>query len=372
MAYHSSYTRSGLGRRAEENTPETALRGFLEHSIERAEVLNPRFAHLWREISRLALGGKGLRPQLVTGTVRAYPSRPTLPVINAVAAAFELLHTGLIIHDDVIDQDRLRRHHPTLNAAAADHALGRFREAGQDTPAAHAQADQYGRSAGIIAGDLAITGAYRLIATSYVPEKRLLRLLSILDKAVFRSAAGELMDIEHSLPGAPVPNQEVLETSRLKTAAYSFEAPLKAGAVLGGAPAADVKLLGQVGRVMGTAYQLVDDLLGVFGDPAQTGKSAVSDLREGKHTMLISIAENSSEGLEVREFMERAVSHGLDDQDVTRVRELLVHCGAKSGVERMVQEAKIQAQELIQESNFPPQLRQELLETLVKVTQRSM
>ena len=107
----------------------------------------------------------------------------------------------------------------------------------------------------------------------------------ILDEAVLRSAAGEFLDVEHALPGVTVSREEILPATRLKTSAYSFEAPLTAGAVPGGVPVADVNVLGEIGRATGTAHQLPDDVLVLSGDPERTGKSAQSDLREGKRAM---------------------------------------------------------------------------------------
>lgn len=372
MTPYSSYAQSSMGRPVGEFTAAATLRGYLAHAKGRAAELDPRFAQLWGEIERLAVGGKGLRPRLVEKTALGYPARPTRPVINAVGAAFELLHTGLIIHDDVIGQDELRRHGPTVNAAAARYAARRIAKEGRATSSAsREQALQYGRSAAMIAGDLALTGAYRLIATSRAPESRLLKLLGILDDAVFQSAAGELLDIDHTLPGARVSDREILETTRLRTAVYSFEAPLKAGAVLGGAPAADLDLLGEIGQAMGTAYQLVDDLLGVFGDPEETGKSAVSGLREGKRTMLLCLAEQGQHGPELREIMDRAAVEGLDEEHALAVRDLLRHSGTKEGVERMVERSVRDVEDLLTGSTLPPGLIEELTETMDGIARRS-
>ncbi|GAA4690670.1 polyprenyl synthetase family protein [Kocuria gwangalliensis] len=375
MKKYSSYTQSGTGRPVEEFTASKTLQGFLNNAIERAEQVNPRFADLWRDIARVAGGGKGVRPQLLQMTTQSYPARPVRPVINAVGAGFELLHTGLIIHDDVIDQDDMRRQQPTVHALAEQRAAEQIAKAHASAPgmaaAGREHAKQYGRSVGILAGDLAITGAYRLIATSHAPESRLIKLLAILDEAVFKSAAGELLYIEHALPGVAVSSRDILQTTRLKTAAYSFEAPLKAGAVLGGAPSADVSALGDIGRAMGTAYQLVDDLRGVFGDPEQTGKSAGSDLREGKRTMLISLAENGPYEPKLREILNRAATVGLNAADVARAKNILQRCGARAGVERMAEQAEQRAKDLMADSQLPQILVERLTETADSIVRRT-
>ncbi|MBD2765730.1 polyprenyl synthetase family protein [Kocuria sp. cx-455] len=372
MKKYSSYTQSGTGRPVEEFTASKTLQGFLNNAIERAEQVNPRFAQLWREIARVANGGKGVRPQLLHMAAHSYPARPVHPVINAAGAGFELLHTALLIHDDVIDQDELRRHQPTINAAAERRAATRMAVGDRAASAVETEhTKQYGRSVGILAGDLALTGAYRLIATSHAPESRLLRLLAILDEAVFRSAAGEFLDVEHALPGVTVSNEEILLATRLKTSAYSFEAPLTAGAVLGGAPVADVNVLGDVGRAMGTAYQLADDVLGVFGDPERTGKSAQSDLREGKRTMLISLAEHGPYGPKLREILDRVAVGGLSDEDAHAAKDLLERCGARAGVERMAEQAAQRARDLLEDSQLPAALVGNLLEVTDGIVRRT-
>lgn len=374
MKKYSSYTQSGTGRPVEEFTASKTLQGFLHNAIGRAEQVNPRFADLWRDIARVAGGGKGVRPQLLQMTTQSYPARPVRPVINAVGAGFELLHTGLIIHDDVINQDDMRRQQPTVHALAEQRAAEQIAKAHASAPgvtaAGREHAKQYGRSVGILAGDLAITGAYRLIATSHAPESRLIKLLAILDEAMFKSAAGELLDIEHALPGVAVSSRDILQTTRLKTAAYSFEAPLKAGAVLGGAPSADVNALSDIGRAMGTAYQLVDDLRGVFGDPEQTGESAGSDLREGKRTMLISLAENGPYGPTLREILNRAATGGLNAADVAGAKNILQRCGARAGVERMAEQAQQRAMDLMADSQLPRILVERLTETADSIVRR--
>ncbi|MFC6259306.1 polyprenyl synthetase family protein, partial [Kocuria oceani] len=170
------------------------------------------------------------------------------------------------------------------------------------------------------------------------------RLLELLDEALFSSAAGELLDVDHALPGARPEREQILAATCLKTAVYSFETPLQAGGVLGGAPEEHVAVLGRLGRTVGTAYQLVDDLLGVFGDPEATGKSAVSDLREGKRTMLVLAAQCTSDGEELDALLGRP---DLGDEEAARARELIERCGARQEVEDMVAGCAAEARALL-------------------------
>ncbi|MEX5296484.1 polyprenyl synthetase family protein [Kocuria sp. CPCC 205268] len=361
-AYSSA--RSGAGARAGHGAdgapaPVPVLEDFLAEATGRAEAVDPGFARLWGEVARLSSGGKRIRPHLVRLAAGAYAAPEPAPVVEAVGAAFELLHTALIVHDDVIDQDEQRRHQPTINAAAAHRAFASG--SGLD------QARQYGASVGVIAGDLALAGAYRLVARSGLSPERLPRLLELLDAALFSSAAGELLDVDHALPGARPGREQVLAATCLKTAVYSFETPLQAGGVLGGAPDEDVEVLGRLGRTVGTAYQLVDDLLGVFGDPEATGKSVVSDLREGKRTMLVAAALCTPVGEELDAILGR---HEISGEQALRARELLEQCGARQEVEGMVAECADEARSLLDTAGLPASLEQDLRRIVAGATER--
>lgn len=338
---------------------EPVLDEFLAEAAGRAEAVAPGFARLWSEVARLSSGGKRIRPRLVRLAADAYPDGEAAPVVEAVGAAFELLHTALIVHDDVIDQDEQRRHQPTINAAAASRAFAAG--SGRD------RARQYGASVGVIAGDLALAGAFRLVAGSGVSPERLPRLLELLDEALFCSAAGELLDVDHALPGARPAREEVLAATCLKTAVYSFETPLQAGAVLGGAGERDVAVLGRLGRSVGTAYQLVDDLLGVFGDPGSTGKSVLSDLREGKHTMLVAAARRTPAASELDALLG---GPGLDAEQARRARDLLEQCGARREVEGMVAQCAAEARGLLDSARLPEALEQGLRRVVGGATER--
>src|SRR5690606_17632674 len=134
-------------------------------------------------------------------------------------------------------------------------------------------AEHHGLSAAVVAGDLALFYSYRLIDHDRLPAGIRSQLLELMAEALFASAAGELLDLDYS-GAVTIPTVDsILEMSRLMTAVYSFEVPLKAGAVLAGASPEAMDALAEFGREIGPAYQIVDDLLGVFGDPLATGKS---------------------------------------------------------------------------------------------------
>lgn len=305
---------------------EDVLDRFFERAKARAAKLGPSYLSLWQTLEDSTAGGKRVRPRILLTAYLNLGGTDTAAAAG-IGAAFELLHTALIVHDDVIDLDFTRRGQENVSGVYRDLASGAGAEAGA--------ARHRGLSAGVIAGDLALTGAFRLLDRSPVDPETRLRLAEILDDAVFASAGGELIDVDFSFhPGAP-PIDDILHMERLKTAVYSFEAPLQAGAVLAGAPDEVVSTLGLYGRDVGIAYQVVDDLLGVFGSETATGKSTFSDLREGKRTVLISYASDKPEWAELSELIG---SPSLTAREAGRARDLLVSSGARDHARELVRE----------------------------------
>lgn len=331
---------------------ESVLHVFFERAKLRAAKVSPSYLSLWETLENSTTGGKRVRPGILM-TAYQHLGGTNTGAAARVGAAFELLHTALIIHDDVIDLDFVRRGH--------DNVSGTYRslaDAAGQTPEA---ARHRGMSAGIIAGDLALIGAFRMLDTVDTDERTRQRLAEILDEAVFASAAGELIDVDFSFsPGAP-PVADILDMERLKTAVYSFEAPLQAGAVLAGANDDVVATLGDFGRDTGIAYQLVDDLLGVFGRESATGKSNLSDLREGKRTVLIS---HAAQGPCWGELSHLIGCPDLTPEEADRARAVLIRCGARDYAQSLAEEYAARARTHLDRPSIPPQLRS-VLERIV-------
>ncbi|GGC77644.1 geranylgeranyl pyrophosphate synthase [Tersicoccus solisilvae] len=312
--------------------------------------------HLWDALASSASGGKRVRPRLLLSVVDGYagPRRDAHdeaawsaddPAV-VTAAALELLHTALVTHDDVIDHDFVRRGKPNV--------AGIYRHRATDEGFDAVAATERGQAAAIIAGDVALAAAYRLVASTRARELPV--LLDLMDAAVHAAAAGELLDVEYSghlrIPAAEV----VLQTALLKTAIYSFDVPLQAGAVLAGAPEADRELLCRIGQDVGTAYQLVDDLLGVFGVESATGKTTTGDLTAIKHTLLLSHASRQAGWSEVAPLLLGAGARS----DVDALRGFLDRSGSRAYVEAMAREHAERARHAVIGSALPAALRADL------------
>jgi geranylgeranyl diphosphate synthase type II len=151
---------------------------------------------------------------------------------------------------------------------------------------------------------------------------------------------------------------DILTMERLKTAVYSFECPLQAGAILAGASEQIVTTLADFGREIGVAYQIVDDLLGVFGQESETGKTTIGDLREGKRTVLISYATTTSEWSRIEPLIGKA---DLSEAEADRVRQLLVDTGARAFAEGLARYYANRALSRLAEDHIPVALREELV-----------
>jgi len=334
-----------------------------------AAAYGPWFEQLWGTAAAKATGGKLLRPRLFLAALDAIEApeatgendpgrgradaRPEAEGDAAmrVAVALELLHYSFLLHDDVIDGDAVRRGEPNLIAVlAGENPPGTAEPAHADGDAPVQPPDarrlHWARSCGILMGDLLLAEVHQLLAGLDGPAGVRRRLLALLDHAVTESVAGEQLDvglgdgvIDPDLAG-------VLRMSRLKTATYTFELPLRAAAAVAGADPRLDAVLAQAGRHLGLAFQLQDDLLSTFGDPSAHGKDPYSDLREGKETVVIAHARMTSAWPSIEPLFG---SPALTPEGASEMRSLLVDCGAESFAESLVDDQLRALHELLAE-----------------------
>ncbi|MGC5627996.1 polyprenyl synthetase family protein [Georgenia sp. Z1344] len=346
-------------------TDESELDGRLREVTDELRTRAARHHHAFRDLvdhlAGLVLGGKRLRSRLLLAVWRSL-SRGDRQADAAldVACALELLHNALLAHDDVIDNDTVRRGEPNVSGRAAARAarLGTARGA----------ADAFGAASGIIAGDLLLATAQRLVATCDVDTTTRRRLVELLDEAIVDAAAGEHADAWFGLGSEESDAGRVLRTTELKTARYSFQAPLVAAAVLAGTDHHTAAALDRIGRGLGVVYQLRDDVLGVYGDPELTGKSVHGDLREGKQTLLVSVARTSPGWTQVAHLFG---SPTLTDAGAEELRAVIRDSGALAEVERTVRAECDAVRRHIEEAGLDADLERLLLDVLARCAERA-
>lgn len=311
---------------------DEAVDGVLRQFVRRAERHGDGVGRLARAAAQAAAGGKRLRPRLVIAAFSAFTApearhHPPPPAVTQVAAAFEVLHTAFVIHDDVIDHDDERRGRPNV--------AGIFRGYARAAGAPPGRAARHGEAAAILAGDLLLYEATRLIATADVRPEHRERLLALVDEAMLVSATGELADVEHATWPRPPSIDAALAAARDKTAVYSFSAPLRSGALLAGGDDDALAALAAGGRSLGLAFQLVDDLIGAFGTAEQAGRPAGADLRDGKVTAVIAVARGSESWPALQPVVSRA---DAGPAALLAAQDALEACGARAAVHALVEE----------------------------------
>ncbi|WP_270352852.1 polyprenyl synthetase family protein [Microbacterium testaceum] len=345
-------------------TARQEIEDAIETSLERLEhrllPLGDGAHALASAIRRATTGGKRFRPLLVAAAYDTLDGDGVnLSDLWRISAAFELLHTAFVVHDDVIDHDLERRGIPNVG--------GEFRQRGLDKGADETGASLLGTAAGILAGDLLLHEATRLVALSNVPAEMRADLVTLVEDAVIVSTAGELADVENSITSADLDPMTILQATRDKTAVYSFSAPLQAGAVMAGADDATLHALERFGERLGLAYQLIDDLIGAFGSPEVSGKDEGCDLREAKKTHLISLARETASWPEVSEALAQAHTGPVA---IRVAQTALANSGARKALERLVYDTLDEAVNIVSMSTLPTDCKTMLIELVDMVAER--
>ncbi|UAJ78124.1 polyprenyl synthetase family protein [Leifsonia sp. ZF2019] len=349
---------TGVGRPVAVSTPldiasglervDGRLASFFAERTSASAGLGDDYQRLWSSARAAADGGKRMRPRLVLATLTAL-GRPVDETAIDTAVAFELLHTAFLLHDDVIDGDTVRRGRPNLSGEFAAQAAAN----GVDRP----RSALWGEAASILAGDLLLHAATALVGRVDVPTEARLRLLDVLDHSVVVTAAGELTDVSLAVGLTSPTLPAVLGMTERKTAAYSVAGPTMAGAILAGGDDRLLAALAEYGRLVGVAFQLGDDLLGVYGDQERTGKSVLSDLREGKKTTLIAFARSTESWPTIEARLGRG---DLTLADAAELAAALEDCGARRFVERLLIDQVDRAIAVLDAPAVPPPLAEEL------------
>jgi len=287
------------------------LRQYIETAGRDAELISPILGSFWEQIgSVIQAGGKRLRPYLVVLAYEACGGQHRRAVMP-VAAAWEMLHQALLIHDDIIDHDTWRHNQP--NVAGLYRKTYELATGQPQVQAADATA--------LLAGDILLAAAQQLILSSEVPLVLKPELTKLMSYAYQATCYGELLEVE--APFRPLIGVDALQVAEFKTAYYSVSGPLQSGAMLAGAPEELLDQLAELGRLLGIAYQLTDDLLGVFGDTELTGKSITSDLAEAKRTRLLQLAHlqlGEADQIRMETILEQT---SIADSDVATLKQLI-------------------------------------------------
>ena len=338
---------------------EATLSDFLTGQIAALELVDPALGYFGRTTRDLVLaGGKRLRPTFAYWGWRGIvgPDDPVEQVLPALSA-LELMHTFALVHDDVMDESATRRGAPTAHRIFA----GEHVTAGRLGDPEH-----FGATAAILVGDLCLVWADQLLARTPCSTATLFAVRACYDRMRIEAVAGQYLDVLGETQPDAWSVERALLVARHKTASYTVQRPLQFGLALAGAARSDVaevdEAYNRYGIAVGEAFQLCDDLLGVYGDPAVTGKPAGDDLRTGKPTALLMLAHQLASPAQRAE---------LASGSIPRRAEVIAETGAVEQVEALIQRRVAEGLDALAQAPIQDDARAALTDLAVTATHRS-
>jgi geranylgeranyl diphosphate synthase type I len=341
---------------------QAALDAFLDEQAARLAPLGDDAARLLDEARRSVSGGKRFRAAFCLWGYRAVTPEPVdEAALVRACAALELLHASALVHDDLMDASDTRRGRPaTHRQFEKDHRGAGWR----------GDPEQYGGAGAILRGDLQHTGCHELLRRCGLPLAQVAPALDVFDLCRSEVIAGQFLDVSVQARGrADV--DTAMTVLRYKSAKYSIERPLHIGAALAGATPRAIAELSAFGLPLGEAFQLRDDLLGVFGDPATTGKPAGDDLVEGKRTVLVALALDAADD-EDAALLDAALGSPLSVPEVERLRTIIDASGAHAQVEDVIGQLAAHAVAALERADLDPHATGVLRELASAATDRAV
>lgn len=326
-----------------QNRVEAELRSWLARKQEELTAEVAETAELVSKLDQFVLrGGKRLRPALLFYGFRACGGSASEAVMPAVLAV-ELLHTYLLIHDDIMDRAPTRRGEPTAHLVFRDEHRAR---------GWRGDAEHHGESVAILLGDLAHCYAEELFSAAIlgnerIPARQAGRLRSCFATMCQEVIAGQYLELTAG-QRQNLTEEDLLQVLRMKSGRYSVERPIQLGALLAGASEPVLETLSEFGLLVGEAFQLHDDLLGMFGDIATVGKPVGGDLVEGKHTLLVHHALTTADAEDAAELRAALGASDLGIAEIERATDIIRRSGAEERVVEMVEARHAEAASILE------------------------
>ena len=341
---------------------QVVLDDFLDQQSATLAPLGPDADRLLAEARTSLRGGKRLRAAFCHWGYRAIRPDVTDPAgLARACASLEMLHASALVHDDLMDASDTRRGRPaTHRAFEAEHRAAGWR----------GDPVQFGAAAAILLGDLLLGWSEDLLGSCGFAPDDVAAGLAVFELCRTEVIAGQFLDVSVQARGrADV--QSAMTVLRFKSAKYSIERPIHIGAALAGASDEQIAQLSRFGLPLGEAFQLRDDLLGVFGDPGATGKPAGDDLVEGKRTVLVALALDAAPRADAQR-LDAALGTPLGEAEVDDLRGIIDRSGAREQVEAVIGELADRAVLGLESADIDAHARGVLTELAAAATQRAV
>ena len=340
---------------------QKSLNAFLAGQLPMLDAISEELSPLTDALGELLAGGKRLRPAFCYWGFRGAGGADGDEIVEA-ASSLELFQACALIHDDVMDGSDTRRGQPAVHRRFA--SLHR-------TEAWSGDPEAFGMGAAVLLGDLCLAWSDEMLGCCGLPAERLVAGRRVYDEMRAELMGGQYLDLlEQARGGGSV--ERALRVARYKSAKYTIEKPLHLGAVLAGADEEVLAGYSGYGLPLGTAFQLRDDVLGVFGDPSATGKPAGDDLREGKRTVLVAMALESASRAQAAVVRRHLGDPHLSPEGVAQLRDVITETGALRRVEALIDELMDDALSALQAAPVAEDARAVLQALAVAATARTV
>lgn len=341
---------------------------FLSEQLSYASTLGPEAETLARSGASALRGGKRLRARFcLTGWHAVAGGEQRFDdAALAVATALEIFHAAALVHDDLVDNSDTRRGQPAAHRALQNS----HRDAGWT-----GDSDAFGRSGAILLGDLLVAWSDDLLEEGLADAPTAAATRRAYAQMRRDVTIGQFLDVAEESAYTVYPDdthaERALRVASYKSARYSIQQPLQIGAALAGADAAQLAALGRFGHDVGMAFQLRDDVLGVFGDTAETGKPVGDDLREGKRTVLVAYVRERLSAEDRRAVDAMLGDPALDAEQVGILQRTIVDTGALARTEELIADYARRADDALTDAPLGVEALAELRALARAATQRT-
>lgn len=306
---------------------------FFTQKKKGAKNVTPVAAEAYGQLETFITGGKRMRAGLVKLGYQSANGRQSEALLP-ISAAIEITNGAILIHDDIIDRSNLRHNRPTIHKSYEAYHKHSYKKG---------DPFHYGESMAICVGDFGFYDAIELTATSKFPHKAKVAAITLLCQTMRQTCYGELLDVDLAYRNR-ISETDIWLVNRLKTAYYTLVGPLQIGATLASATPHHIKSLEHYGIPLGIAFQLQDDILGLFGDIAKLGKPTDSDIKEGKNTILYTQALKRVSLKQKNKLIAMWGDTNITNSQVEEVRAIIAESGAveycRKAAKRFVQQSK--------------------------------
>jgi len=324
------------------------LDSFFENEEKKAAKISPITAETMR-IYRQFMGGKNIRGSLTKLGYECFNGKNGKAILKA-SLMVEIAHAFALMHDDIMDQDALRRGQPTIHVQYDNLHRQRYRKG---------EPNHYGLCMALDIGDAGFVLSHLILAESDFPPEIKIRVLRRFDQVLLDTVFGQAIDVSYEHLDK-VDEEDVLRVHHYKTANYTITGPLQYGALFAGASEKEVKKIEKYGLPVGIAFQLRDDELGLFSDEKTLGKPIGSDVKENKNTILHLKALERAKGKD-KEFIKRAYGNkNLTKKDLERVRRITQEIGALEYSQKMARKLVEKGKKYVPQITSDPELQDTL------------